>query len=320
MDELDNMLGALTGAGIATLTQWSRLQDTQDSRYRNLRSDVRDVRDAFVDTQGYGEMIRLRLAVVQDLLSGISRASATAATPSPLPQPGTGTGRPDLCTGIEAAISGFAYPPRAGTYDARGNITALGELATVGTALTFEEVRAALHGFVICGGTTGAQRIAIYRGINALVETVAGLGMTKAEFAAAWARVFAPSSSVNLDPHTNPNLPPTIAALNGVTITVLPLNVQPRTDAAHRFTVIVGGGGLPADNPFAQVTFATPYRFDVGGVPTPFAPIVIASGSLRPVRATAASSTIYRLAAYDALGAGDVFEVSVSVSPGTATV
>jgi hypothetical protein len=34
MDELDNMLGALTGAGIATLTQWSRLQDTQDNRYR----------------------------------------------------------------------------------------------------------------------------------------------------------------------------------------------------------------------------------------------------------------------------------------------
>ena len=320
MDELDNMLGALTGAGIATLTQWSRLQDTQDTRYRNLRSDVRDVRDAFVDTQSYGEMIRLRLAVVQDLLSGIARATSTTATPSPLPLPGTGTGRPDLCTGIEAAISGFAYPPRAGTYDARGNIVALGELATVGTALTFEEVRAALHGFVMCGGTTQAQRIAIYRGINALVETVAGLGMTKADFAAAWARVFAPSSSVNLDPHTNPNLTPTIAAIAGVTISLSPLNAQPRTDAAHRFTVTVGGGGLGVDVPFAQVTFATPYRFDVAGVPTAFTPIVIASGSLYPIRATAANSNLYRLASYQAFAAGDSFEVAVSVNPGVATV
>ena len=320
MDELDNMLGALTGAGIATLTQWSRLQDTQDTRYRNLRSDVRDVRDAFVDTQSYGEMIRLRLAVVQDLLSGIARATSTTATPSPLPQPGAGTARPDLCTGIEAAISGFAYPPRAGTYDARGNIVALGELATVGTALTFEEVRAALHGFVMCGGTTQAQRIAIYRGINALVETVAGLGMTKADFAAAWARVFGPASSATLDPHMNPNQPPTITGLNGVTITSQPLNVQPRTDAAHRFTVQVGGGGLAANNNFAQVAFGTPYRFDVVGVPTAFVPSILANGTMGNLYCSAANNSLYRLASTANLVAGDSFDVSVAVNPGVATV
>lgn len=320
MDELDNMLGALTGAGLATITQWSRLQDTQDNRYRSLRSDVRDVRDAFVDAQSNGEQIRLRLAVVQDLLTGIARATSTTATPSPLPQPGTGTGRPDLCTGIEAAISGFAYPPRAGTYDARGNIVALGELATVGTALTFEEVRAALHGFVMCGGTTQAQRVAIYRGINALVETISGLGMTKADFAAAWTRVFGPQSATSLDPHQNPNLPPTITALGGVAIGLQPLNVQPRTDAGLRFQVTVGAGGLSSLNNFAQVTFATPYRFESGAVSTPFLPVVTANGTVAPILATGVSSTLYRLASYGSHAAGDSFEVSVNVSAGVATV
>ena len=320
MDELDNMLGALTGAGIATLTQWSRLQDTQDNRYRSLRSDVRDVRDAFVDAQGNGEQIRLRLAVVQDLLSGIARATSTTATPSPLPQPGTGTGRPDLCTGIEAAISGFSYPPRAGTYDARGNIVALGELATVGTALTFEEVRAALHGFVMCGGTTQAQRVAIYRGINALVETISGLGLTKADFAAAWARVFGPASSASLDPHMNPNQPPTVTAISNATIVLQPLNVQPRTDAAHRFQVTIGGGGLPANSNFAQVAFGTPYRFDAGGVPTAFVPSILVNGTLGNLYCSAASNSIYRIASSVNLAAGDSFDVTVGVNPGIATI
>lgn len=321
MDELDNMLGALTGAGLAALTQWSRLDDTTQSKLRNVRADVRDVRDAFVDTQSYGEIIRLRLAVVQDLLSGVARASSTSAAPSPLPLPQSSLGRPDLCSGIEAAISGFSYPPRQGTYDARGNIVSLGELTTVGTALTFEEVRAALHGFVMCGGSTGSQRVEIYRAMNALVETVAGLSLSKAEFASAWARVFGPTgATAAIDPHTSTSVPPSITALNGVTITQLPLNQQPRTDAAHRFQVTISGGGLPADSPFVQVTFGTPYRFDAGGVAAGFAPVVLATGSIQPVRPIIVTTTQYRLASFSNYGPGDAFEVAVSVHPGVSTV
>jgi len=321
MDELDNMLGALTGAGLAALTQWSRLDDTTQSKLRNVRADVRDVRDAFVDTQSYGEIIRLRLAVVQDLLSGVARASSTSAAPSPLPLPQSSLGRPDLCSGIEAAISGFSYPPRQGTYDARGNIVSLGELTTVGTALTFEEVRAALHGFVMCGGSTGSQRVEIYRAMNALVETVAGLSLSKAEFASAWARVFGPTdATAAIDPHTSASLPPSVTALNGVTITQLPLNVQPRTDAAHRFQVQIGGGGLGADQPFAQVTFGTPYRWDVSGAPTAFVPIVHVTGSLVPIRPIVVTANLYRVAAYASFGPGDTFEVYASVHPGVSTV
>jgi hypothetical protein len=324
MDELDNMLGALTGAGLAALTQWSRLDDTTQSKLRNVRADVRDVRDAFVDTQSYGEIIRLRLAVVQDLLSGVARASSTSAAPSPLPLPQSSLGRPDLCSGIEAAISGFSYPPRQGTYDARGNIVSLGELTTVGTALTFEEVRAALHGFVMCGGSTGSQRVEIYRAMNALVETVAGLSLSKAEFASAWARVFGVAVPGTVDPHFDAARPPTLAALGGVTVAFLgaaPIGTNPQTDAAHRLVVSVTSGAIASDTDLVQITFAAPYRWKrPDGSIALFAPVVNAGTNYRSVRATSVTSTGYRIANAAGLSTGDTLEVLVSVHPGVETV
>lgn len=324
MDELDNMLGALTGAGLAALTQWSRLDDTTQSKLRNVRADVRDVRDAFVDTQSYGEIIRLRLAVVQDLLSGVARASSTSAAPSPLPLPQSSLGRPDLCGGIEAAISGFSYPPRQGTYDARGNIVSLGELTTVGTALTFEEVRAALHGFVMCGGSTGSQRVEIYRAMNALVETVAGLNLTKAEFATAWAAVFNRQSEP-IDPHTDPTRSPVIGALSGgLTVAYLgapPIGTNPQTDAAQRIVISVTAGALSVDTELVQVTFATPYRYKrADGSVVSFVPAVHAGSNFKSVRVTSASSTGFKITNSVGLNSGDSLEVLIAVAPGVQTV
>lgn len=322
-DELDTMLGSLTGAGLAALTQWSRLDDSTQTKIRNVRADVRDVRDAFVDTQSYGEMVRLRLAVVQDLISGIARASSTTAAPSPLPAPSTSVGRPDLCNGIEAAISGFSYPPRQGTYDGRGNIVALGELTTVGTALTFEEVRAALHGLVLCGGSTGAQRVEIYRAINALVETVAGLGLTKAQFADAWARVFASTGTVAIDPHLDPTKPPILAAVGGPSIAYSyhdPAN-NPQTDAAQRIVIEVTGGAIAAETELVSVTFATPYRWKrSSGATANFTPAIAINSSYKSWRVTSASSTGFRIACTNGLNAGDVAQLLISVSPGIVTV
>lgn len=326
MDELDNMLGALTGAGLAALTQWSRLDDTTQSKLRNVRADVRDVRDAFVDTQSYGEIIRLRLAVVQDLLSGVARASSTSAAPSPLPLPQSSLGRPDLCSGIEAAISGFSYPPRQGTYDARGNIVSLGELTTVGTALTFEEVRAALHGFVMCGGSTGSQRVEIYRAMNALVETVAGLSLSKAEFASAWARVFAMSGAEPIDPHLDPTRPPSLAIVGaaGITLSYLgapPIGNNPQTDAAQRITFAVTAGAIAAETDLISVSFATPYRWKRSdGSVVAFTPAIVVNPSYRLFRINAASSTGFRIATIQPLNNGDTVDLLVSVNPGIATV
>jgi hypothetical protein len=325
MDELDNMLGALTGAGLAALTQWSRLDDTTQSKLRNVRADVRDVRDAFVDTQSYGEIIRLRLAVVQDLLSGVARASSTSAAPSPLPLPQSSLGRPDLCSGIEAAISGFSYPPRQGTYDARGNIVSLGELTTVGTALTFEEVRAALHGFVMCGGSTGSQRVEIYRAMNALVETVAGLSLSKAEFASAWARVFAMSSPTSIDPHLDPARPPSLSIVNSAAITLSflgapPIGTNPQTDAAQRITFSVNGGAIAAETDLVSVAFAMPYRWKRSdGTVVALTPAITVNSSYRTFRVTGASNTGYRLACINGLASGDSIDLLVSVNPGIAT-
>lgn len=321
-DELDTMLGSLTGAGLAALTQWSRLDDSTQTKIRNVRADVRDVRDAFVDTQSYGEMVRLRLAVVQDLISGIARASSTTAAPSPLPAPSTSVGRPDLCNGIEAAISGFSYPPRQGTYDGRGNIVALGELTTVGTALTFEEVRAALHGLVLCGGSTGAQRVEIYRAINALVETVAGLGLTKAQFADAWARVFAVSSAEAIDPHMDPSRPPILAGSGG-TVAFLgapPIGSNPQTDAAHRVVFTCTVAAIPAETSVVSVTFGTAYKWKrADGTVAALTPVVHATSNLVSVRPKSVTSAGYSLAFNVGLSAGDTIEVMVSVHPGVTT-
>lgn len=324
-DELDTMLGSLTGAGLAALTQWSRLDDSTQTKIRNVRADVRDVRDAFVDTQSYGEMVRLRLAVVQDLISGIARASSTTAAPSPLPAPSTSVGRPDLCNGIEAAISGFSYPPRQGTYDGRGNIVALGELTTVGTALTFEEVRAALHGLVLCGGSTGAQRVEIYRAINALVETVAGLGLTKAQFADAWARVFAAQSTAGVDPHRDPARQPSISLMAaGINLAFLgapPIGTNPQTDAVHRVVIEVTAGAIAADTDLVAVNFATPYRWKrADGSIAPVTPAVQISANFRSFRVRNVTSTGYRIACISGINSADICELLLSVDPGVATV
>jgi hypothetical protein len=231
-----------------------------------------------------------------------------------------------LCNGIEAAISGFSYPPRQGTYDGRGNIVALGELTTVGTALTFEEVRAALHGLVLCGGSTGAQRVEIYRAINALVETVAGLGLTKAQFADAWRRVFAVPNGTVIDAHHDPALPPTLSAVGaaGITLGFLgapPVGTNPQTDAAQRITFTVTAGAIASETELISVTFATPYRWRRSdGTALALTPAIMVNSSYRTFRINSPSSTGYKIATLNPLNNGDTVDLLVSVNPGIATV
>jgi hypothetical protein len=79
--------------------------------------------------------------------------------------------------------------------------------------MTYEEVRAVIHGFVSCNGSTSAGRVQLYRSINALTDTVMSLNLTKAEFAARWAQLFGVPVTT-IDPHRDPSKSPTISSIN----------------------------------------------------------------------------------------------------------
>lgn len=329
MDELDNLLGSLTGAAVAGFAQWVRYDNRTQDKLANTTNLARDLRDTFLDQQSWGDAVRSRVPVVQDWQSGIAIASQTQSTPSAIPSVPSATPRPNLCQGAESAVSAFQYPPRPGVYDERWNVKQLGELSTTALAMTIEEVRATIHAFILCGGSTGAQRVQIYRAVNTLIETVAAQGMTRAQFADVWGKLFAVPGQT-LDPHIDPMKPPTISSVNTVA------NVQslsfintgtnnennPQTDKAHRLRINTAPSGVvAASSDIGSVLFATPYRYRrTDGTIATMQPNVNvqATGTYR--FAVSVSYLGYTLTVLDSIPARTTVDIVVTVEPGVITV
>lgn len=269
---MDDILGFLSGAGISLGAQWLRYDQQTQDRLRNTRADVRDLRDAWIDQQTWGNAVRDRLPIVQDFIVGLALASAQNAAPSAIPTFPGGQVRPNLCQGAENAIRAYQFPPRAGQFDARQNVQGAGEITPTVLAFIYEEVRAAILALVVCSGSTPDGRVQIYRAINSLVETVHGLGLTKQQFLDIWARFFGSgggtASGAN---HTDPAKPPTVVAnsVNALVSSVVSLNSQgvpgypfgnPQTDRANRWRLTVGAANIPAGNTLFTVRFGSSYQ------------------------------------------------------------
>ena len=327
MDELDNLLGSLTGAAVAGFAQWVRYDNRTQDKLANTTNLARDLRDTFLDQQSWGDAVRSRVPVVQDWQSGIAIASQTQSTPSAIPSVPSATPRPNLCQGAESAVSAFQYPPRPGVYDERWNVKQLGELSTTALAMTLEEVRATIHAFILCGGSTGAQRVQIYRAVNTMIETVAAQGMTRAQFADVWGKLFGGQAST-IDPHRDPAKAPLITAVNvGASVASVqfintgPSNESnPQTDNAHRLQVTAdGAGNVPAGTTLCKIVFATAYQYrKADGTTAALAPVVIPHSSRSSLYAVPSKSG-YDLINGQVIPAGESVSVLVVVEPGVAT-
>ena len=329
MDELDNLLGSLTGAAVAGFAQWVRYDNRTQDKLANTTNLARDLRDTFLDQQSWGDAVRSRVPVVQDWQSGIAIASQTQSTPSAIPSVPSATPRPNLCQGAESAVSAFQYPPRPGVYDERWNVKQLGELSTTALAMTLEEVRAAIHALILCGGSTGAQRVQIYRAVNTMIETVAAQGMTRAQFADIWGKLFA-GQAPTIDPHIDPTKPPMIGPPNAannvasvVWVTTGTNNeINPQTDNAHRLRITATGGGAIAPGvDLVSVSFGTQYRYKrADGTIATLQPNVVIQSKNGDAFTVGISSTGYAIQAKVAIPASGAVDLTVTVEPGVITV
>lgn len=129
-----------------------------------------------------GDLWRLLHPLVQDFLGGLAAArppERAALTVDPTVE------RP------EAAPTVGSWPPEVGRYDADGlNVQAPGELAGLGLALGFPEVRAFLVGFAqrASPGRLSVQRIADMA--NSLAEVAGRSELPRDGFVAAWEALF----------------------------------------------------------------------------------------------------------------------------------
>jgi hypothetical protein len=131
---MDEILGAMAGALVPVAVQWSRYDDQTQQRVRNTRYDLRDLRDAWQESQGWGGAVRSRLPIVMDWDTGLAMATSQQPTAQTIPTLPSGQLRPNLCNGAESFVSSMMWPPRPGMYDARQNVQQVGELSTTALA------------------------------------------------------------------------------------------------------------------------------------------------------------------------------------------
>jgi hypothetical protein len=244
---MEDLLATLTGLAVPALAQFQRWDDENQRKIRTNRQDVRDLQSQITDLLTSGQAIRNRLPLVNDWAVGLGLATQQQPTAQPIPSVPAPITRPNLCNSAESFIGSMTWPPKGGIFDARGNVSQVGELSTTALALTYEEVRAAIHALILCNGSTSSQRVGIYRGLNALIETLAGLTLTKSQCGEAWEQVFEPTNI--LDPHRDPSKSPTISNINlGANVASVVFvstgtnnEVNPQTDAGSPTADHCGG-------------------------------------------------------------------------------
>lgn len=325
---MEDLLATLTGLAVPALAQFQRWDDENQRKIRTNRQDVRDLQTQITDLLTSGQAIRNRLPLVNDWAVGLGLATQQQPTAQPIPSVPAPITRPNLCNSAESFIGSMSWPPKGGIFDTRGNVSQVGELSTTALALTYEEVRAAIHALILCNGSTSSQRVEIYRGLNALIETLAGLTLTKPQFAEAWEQVFEPTNI--LDPHRDPSKSPTISNINlGANVASVVFvstgtnnEVNPQTDAGHRVRITAtGGGNIPANTDLATVTFATPYRYKrPDGITSTLQPQIhlAAKGALYAYAIPSYNGYSIQLA--DIIPPNGSIDLSIIVDPGVPTV
>ena len=320
----NNATGALSGALIAGLAHWSRYDDDQARRTRNLKLDLGEVRDTLREYLSRGEVIRSRMPPVQDAQVGLALATQVAPTSAVVPSV-TKIGRPEI--GEDAAYN-LNWPPKTGQFDAQGNVSELGELSTLFLGLTYEELRAFLLGFLQSKSPSQVSKQQIFNASHQLSLELASLGLTPEEYRAAWHWLFTNGvSTAAVDPHRDPYRAPAVVAgsLNGGISAFVPLtslgNVVPgaypnrNTDEASHWRITTSAP-VGAGQQLAIIRFGTEYRYRSGGVSSPFQPTVISSAGVYGIFAEGITSTTFTLFAGQLIAANVNVDIHVAVIPG----
>ena len=189
----NNLNGALTGMLVAAAANWARYDDDTQRRLRNIRNDAEAALDEIRILQSRGEMIRLRIPIVQDFQVGLALASPALVTPQITPAiiPMI---RPNLTNITPSSISDLQWPPAVGIYDASGMTSQPGDMTVLSLALSFEEVRAFILGLTQPHPPLSATKIQIYNVASGLVQALDQMGVTTpltiAQYTAIWLALF----------------------------------------------------------------------------------------------------------------------------------
>ncbi|MFO0575360.1 MAG: hypothetical protein U1A78_15315 [Polyangia bacterium] len=185
--------GAMTGMLVAAAANWARYDDDTQRRLRNIRNDAEAALDEIRILQSRGEMIRLRIPVVQDFQVGLALASPALLTPQITPSVIPLT-RPNLTNVTPSAISDLQWPPVVGSYDPNGMTTQAGDMTVLSLALSFEEVRAFILGLTQPSPPMSNTKLQIFYAANGLVQALAQIGITQsltlAQYTAIWLALF----------------------------------------------------------------------------------------------------------------------------------
>lgn len=275
--------GALTGAALAAAIGFSRSDDETQRRVRRNQHETAELGSDFRSLVSNGSMQRLRLAVVQDALAGISVANQQAPVPTLTPTTVQVT-RPDLAQNMLHAVQAMNFPPVPGQYNQQGFIESVGELSTLFASLCYEEIRAIIQGFVQSAQPTEEQRVQCYNMANALVMTLYKLDLSKQQYADCFARLFGLALGNNQDPHADPNLAPRIINVDPTIASVVPLGTPNiaahpyatwNTDYANKWRVTTVAAGAPASTPVFTVQYGSEFRKPgPGGSSQSYQPVV----------------------------------------------
>jgi hypothetical protein len=266
--------GALTGMLVAAAANWAKYDDETQRRLRNIRNDAEAALDEIRNLQSRGELIRLRIPVVQDFQVGLALASPALITPQLTPAV-VPMIRPNLTSITPSAIADLQWPPVVGSYDPNGMTSQPGDMTVLSLALSYEEVRAFILGMTQSSAPQPTTKTQIYNAASGLVQALAHMGSTKpltiAEYATIWLMLFqgtavgpgGPGSSP-IDPHTSTALPPVATSLHAnAAITPLgkpeipayPYEHQ-NTDRASKWRIVITGA-VPALTSIATFKFGT---------------------------------------------------------------
>lgn len=255
----NNLNGALTGMLVAAAANWARYDDDTQRRLRNIRNDAEAALDEIRMLQSRGEMIRLRIPVVQDFQVGLALANPSLVTPQVTPAiiPMI---RPNLTNITPSAISDLQWPPLMGVYDPSGMTSQPGDMTVLGLALSFEEVRAFILGLTQPNPPLSATKIQIYYAASGLVQALDQMGVTTpltiAQYTAVWLSLFRGGSGISGggggtlgDTHaTTASAPTVLAADPTAAVTALGKPDLPsytyehqNTDRASKWRIVVTG-------------------------------------------------------------------------------
>lgn len=285
----DKLSATLTGMAVSAAMHVIRTGNDAADRLDRNRDDIDALRARLREMETNGHWIRDSSAPVADVLGGVALAREEETTPSLLPSIQKFS-RPDLLSALQASIGDFTWPPRGGEYNDAGYIKKAGELVSLGLILTYEEVRAFLHGLVLNSQPDKEVKVTIFNSASALIAAIAKRKTwTWAAWTATWERLFGGQ------PHL------TVPSISGIAAQIAAPSLGTGSKDHGLVAKITINANLNAGSQVAKITFGTPFTNP---------PVVVAGGPWETASVTEKDFILVNRVAFIQ---GDVLQVPVVV-------